>query len=140
MSQLFSEHARRPLKHFNRWLAVGWILIGIIIILSLIPDYDLRLVQEFVPNDKVGHFLAYGTLMGWFVQLYYPLRTKVVLCILFICMGVGLEVLQSLTLTRTYDIYDMLANSIGVILGLLLSHGAMGRLLIRFENRLQRAQ
>ena len=35
----------------------------------------------------------------------------------FIAMGVGLEFIQGMTDYRTYDVLDMAANSIGVLLG-----------------------
>lgn len=140
MPFLFGEPARRPLRHFRRWLRVGWLLIITIIILELIPEPQSELFKELTPNDKIEHFIAYGTLMAWFVQLYHPLRTRIVLALLFIGMGVGLEFLQGLTFYRTFDVYDMLANSIGVLLGLMLSFGSLGQLLARFESRPQRAE
>ena len=72
---------------------------------------------EVPAGDKLGHFAAYGLLMLWFCQLYGAARTRLLYGIAFIGMGVGLEVLQGMLGYRIYDVLDMIANSVGVLLG-----------------------
>ena len=71
---------------------------------------------DFEQSDKLGHFLAYGTLMFWFSQLYRK-RTRVLYAIAFIAMGIGLEFIQGQLGYRTYEVFDMYANLLGVLLG-----------------------
>jgi VanZ family protein len=71
---------------------------------------------DFEQGDKLGHFLAYGTLMFWFSQLYEK-RTRLAYAIGFIAMGIGLEFIQGALGYRTYEVFDMYANSLGVLLG-----------------------
>jgi VanZ family protein len=71
---------------------------------------------DFEQSDKLGHFLAYGTLMFWFSQLYRK-GTRVLYAIGFIAMGIGLEFIQGQLGYRTYEVFDMYANSLGVLLG-----------------------
>ena len=70
-------------------------------------------------NDKVMHAGAYFVLMVWFAGFYtrtvYPLIAAVLLV-----LGVGLDLLQGLTETRTFDWYDIAMNCAGVIVGLAL--------------------
>jgi len=135
MTSPFAIQTQRPLRHFKRWLMIGWAILGMIIVVSLIPDPGGALLGDFKPNDKVAHFIAYGILMGWFSQLYHAMHTRLLLAVLFICLGVTLEFLQGFTYYRMYEHYDMLANSIGVILGYVFSFGVLGELLLKFEQR-----
>jgi VanZ family protein len=72
---------------------------------------------DFQESDKVGHFVAYGLLMGWFCFLYVKTTTRVVYGLGFIAMGVGLEFAQGALGYRTYEVFDMYANTLGVLLG-----------------------
>lgn len=122
----------KELKYTKLWLALGALLIAMIWYLSLTPDPPDIGIDN---GDKLGHFLAYGLLMGWFGQIYIQLKPRLWLVLAFILMGVLLEVLQGMTVTRTYSYADMVANTTGVVIGLLLSQGSMARLLQRFEQR-----
>lgn len=73
--------------------------------------------MDFRESDKLGHFLAYGLLMFWFCQLYRVRTARLLHAVLFLLMGVGLEFIQGATGYRRYDVLDMYANSIGVLLG-----------------------
>jgi len=65
-------------------------------------------------NDKVGHFVVYGVLMFWFAQLY---ARRLPYAAGFIALGVALEFVQGSLGYRSFELYDMLANSAGVLLG-----------------------
>jgi VanZ family protein len=96
------------------WLALGWGLVVAIIWLSLTPSPPQ---VDFEQSDKVGHFLAYGSLMFWFSQLYVARRTRLAYAAAFAAMGVALEFIQGWTGYRDFEVYDMLANGTGVALG-----------------------
>jgi glycopeptide antibiotics resistance protein len=72
---------------------------------------------DFEQSDKVGHFLAYGTLMFWFSQLYVERNTRILYAAGFAAMGVALEFVQGELGYRTYEVFDMYANALGVLLG-----------------------
>lgn len=124
--------------HFARfWQAIGWSLVALVCWLSLTPAPPQP--PEFLGWDKAQHFIAYGVLMFWYGQAFtrhwrWP--------VLLIALGVGLEFLQGYSGQRFYDPFDMLANSLGVLLGLGLSlvpslarlawfDGLLGRMLAR---------
>jgi len=96
----------------NVWLALGWGLVLAVIYLSLTPKPPSIDIVSF--GDKIGHFLAYAALMGWWSQLD---SRHCHLALLFLLMGLGLEIAQSFTDYRQGDIFDMAANCIGVGLG-----------------------
>jgi VanZ family protein len=96
------------------YVAAGWGWAAAIAWLSLHPaPPDL----DFEHSDKLGHFAAYGLLMFWFCQLYRDRKTRVAYAAGFVIMGVGLEYLQGQLGYRTYEVFDMYANTIGVLLG-----------------------
>src|SRR5689334_5956856 len=98
----------------NLLVALGWAWAAAIVWLSLTPSPPK---VDFQESDKVGHFIAYGTLMAWFCFLYPGTRTRVLYGAGFIAMGVGLEFIQGWLGYRTYEVFDMYANALGVLLG-----------------------
>ena len=96
------------------YVAAGWLLAAIIVWLSLTPAPPRIDIEQ---GDKLGHFLAYGSLMLWFCLLYAHRAARIAYGLLWIGMGVGLEVIQGQLGYRTYEVYDMYANSLGVLIG-----------------------
>ena len=112
------------------WLIFGWMLVGAVIFISLMPEPPDMGVQG---GDKAGHFLAYGLLMLWFVQVY-PMKRWWRLAVGFVALGVLLEVLQGLSGQRSFEYADMLANSVGVVLGWLLGNTYFGSFFTTLER------
>jgi VanZ family protein len=96
------------------WLAVGWAMVAAIVWLSLTPSPPK---VDFEQSDKVGHFLAYGGVMFWFAQLYVERKARLGYAAGFVAMGVALEFIQGWTGYRDFELYDMLADGVGVALG-----------------------
>jgi len=96
-------------------IAAGWAWAAAIVWLSLTPS---PLEVDIEHGDKLGHFVAYGWLMFWFAQVYQESKTRIAYALGFIAMGVGLEFLQGRFGYRTYEMFDMYANILGVLLGL----------------------
>ena len=92
-------------------MAIGWCLVAAIVYLSLTPK-----PPDVGTGDKLSHFAAYGTLMFWFALLYRPTRTRALYAAGFVAMGVAIEFLQGFT-GRHFEVADMLANTVGVVLG-----------------------
>jgi VanZ family protein len=92
-------------------VAAGWGWAAAIVWLSLTPALP---EVDIAHSDKLGHFAGYGLLMFWFSQLYLQ---RAAYAAGFIAMGVGLELLQGHLGYRTYEVFDMYANTLGVLLG-----------------------
>lgn len=85
--------------------------------LNNVPDIGISF------GDKIFHFLAYFVLtLLWFYTFLYTFKLKnkraiffaVILSVLF---GIIIEVLQgSITVSRSLDVYDAVANSLGALL------------------------
>jgi VanZ family protein len=99
-------------------VALGWTWAGAIVWLSLTPSPPK---VDFAESDKLGHFIAYGGLMFWFSMLYLKRASRAAYAAGFIAMGVGLEFVQGWLGYRTYEVFDMVANTMGVLLGLALA-------------------
>lgn len=122
------------LHYQNIWLACGCLLLFVIIYSSLtsapIPLPNINMA------DKYAHITAYCALMGWFGQLYKTKYQLTLFVIGFILMGVSLEYLQGMTGYRTFDYADMAANTVGVLLGLLLTRTLFAGFLAGIEHKL----
>ncbi len=98
------------------------VIIGVLS-LSAVPKINLELGIK--SGDKYLHFIAYlGLSTLWYFALKDRIQKRlfnffVPLALIF--YGIILEGLQSgITTYRTGDVYDALANAIGVIVGLVL--------------------
>lgn len=99
------------LRYHPFWLGIGIVLLIMVVVLSLIPSSP----TVHTPGaDKVSHLLAYGTLMFWFKQLY---EERFFLAVAFVSLGIVLEFLQGLTGYRSVEVYDAVANAVGVLCG-----------------------
>ena len=96
------------------WLAIGWGLVAAILWLSVTPRPPDLGVEH---GDKLGHFLAYGAVTLWFGQLYPRLATRAAYAAGFIAMGIALEFVQRWLGYRSFEVLDMVADAIGVVLG-----------------------
>ena len=115
------------------WWAIGLGLVALVIYLSLTPyPPDAPKVEGFA----LGHFMAYFALMGWWAQLATPGRARLVVAMVLVGMGVGLECLQMLVPNRTFDLDDMRDNALGVGAAFVVTLSPLGEVLVALERRL----
>jgi VanZ family protein len=114
----------RILKY--HWRAILWI--AIIAIACLMPSDNLSSMSFFskIPYfDKMVHFFMYFIfslfLMSGFSRQYGKTSAKayVFSFIIAFSLGVAIELIQE-KVGRSYDVYDMAANTLGIIVSLLL--------------------
>ncbi len=105
-------------------LLIAILLTIFIAVLSLISLKGVHIIK--VSNsDKFGHFFAYLTLsLSWLYahkNFQYKKIKKITLILLIISYGILIEVLQgALTTYRQADLYDIIANSIGILFAAIL--------------------
>ncbi|MFL3645388.1 MAG: VanZ family protein [Cellvibrionales bacterium] len=96
-----------------------WLALAAVVLLSLVP---LTRATPFGYQDKMQHGLAYAALYFLSARAYVPRFPLWLLGAAFVLFGIAIEFAQSLTGHRQTDIWDMLANTSGVVLvGALLS-------------------
>lgn len=112
------------------WLALGWAIAAAIVWLSLTPSPP---ALDVVMGDKLGHVTAYFVLMFWFCELYRSRNARLACALGFAAMGIGLEFVQDATGYRAFEIPDMAADALGVLLGWAAARLAGGGWLARVE-------
>ena len=114
------------------WSVLGWVLVVGVIVGSLIPGQAIEVVRV---SDKVLHAGAYLLLMVWFAGFYrrslYPL-----IAVVLLALGMSLDLLQGLTVTRSFDWFDVAMNGAGIATGLVLSLVLLGGWCEWVERRL----
>ncbi len=100
------------------WRSIALAMLAITVWLSLAPRIP-QIAASVLPWDKAQHVLAYACLMWWCAQAFRKCSPLLWIVLLFL-MGVSLELLQHQTAARHLDLKDVIANSIGVLLGFLL--------------------
>lgn len=128
-----NDPTRNPYRYAAVWRGLGWIMVAAVVVLSLVPQ--LPKAPSLLGWDKAQHFLAYAVLTAWFCQAYsrhwrWPA--------FFVALGALLELLQGFTGIRTTDPFDILANTIGVSIGLGLSFTPLASGLRRFDDLVSR--
>ena len=108
------------------WLSIGFVWVAIVFYLSL---GHVSGPIDIVGIDKLYHLITYGFLSLWFLQVSKKNSYISATITLLIFMGVLLEFLQGMTPHRMFEYHDMIANSIGVIIGWALSFTKLGNVL-----------
>ena len=96
------------------WHGVGWFGVALLLYLSLTPQPPEISIEY---GDKLGHALAYVTLMYWWAQLRVTIRQRLWLAAGLIGLGIAIEYVQGWTGWRACEYLDMLADAVGVVLG-----------------------
>jgi VanZ family protein len=124
------------MREFRRprlWLAVWIFGIGLCIVLSLLPPIELGAPRD---SDKLGHLLAYFTLSAWAVMIFRSRRSQSLAALGLFMLGLSMELAQAqLTTTRLGDPRDALANTLGILAGLVLAFTPAATFLQVFERR-----
>ena len=96
------------------------LLISALVVLIAITVFSLlppRSGMELPTNDKVGHFLAYGTFSMNVCLLFNRWKKELLFSLIGIVLyGVLIEFLQGFVRRET-SFYDFLANTAGVAIG-----------------------
>ena len=114
------------MKLFFKISVIVWFLA--ILILSIMPGQDLPscLLFGFIPIDKFGHFSFYASLCflllknSQYSTKGIGTKSKILSFAIAVVYGALMEVIQgTFCPSRCADIHDVVANSIGAIIGLL---------------------
>jgi VanZ family protein len=104
----------------HRWaLRLLWFGLGLtVIFLSLLPaeSRTLQAIASIVVNDKAEHIVAYAPLA--FLPTLHEMKRTALICILMAMLaGIALEFGQLHVHGRSFDVFDMMANGVGLMIG-----------------------
>ena len=103
---------------------ITFILILIAIVGSLLPPQQMEQIT-FNLSDKLIHCLYYtGLTFFWIKSAEEPSSRKIIKTALLVFLfGLVLEILQeTLPIQRNMDFFDLLANSVGILLAIVSEH------------------
>lgn len=122
-----------PLRYPWLWLGLGWLLVIAVCVGSLVPAPVLRAVSISI-GDKILHGASYFLLMVWFAGLY-PRKHHLFIAAGLLALGIGLDVVQGRTVTRSFELEDIAADGAGILCGLMLSWSLLAGWCQRLERR-----
>ena len=108
MQRLLDPRMRSIL--FGLWCA-GWLVVAVLLLMPL------RDPPGFSHADLIAHFLLFGTLAFSAVGFSRRGMELTFLAMATVAGGVALEFAQGLVPSRTFDILDMGANTLGAMVG-----------------------
>lgn len=133
-----------PLRYAGRWRAASIVLLVLVLAATMMPMVWLwpdrrQFVTWFVGVDKWLHGITFVFLALWFAGQY---RTGWYwrICTGLILFGVLIEACQRLVTYRSSDPFDIVADTIGIVAGLLIALAGPGGWSLRFEQRLSRSE
>lgn len=119
----------RPVLQLPKlWLTLACLLTLAVGVASLIPGPDMG------DSDKIFHFMTYAILSASFSQIVEQPKSLWIVLTGLIGYGLLLEFLQGMTGYRLEDMADALANSLGVVVGLLFYQSPLRRLLVWIDS------
>lgn len=128
------------LRYARRWQIAGLFLLALVLVLALIPadwfwpgDTD----SPFFMSDKLLHGITFMTLALWFSGQYAP-DSYWRLVVGLVAFGLLIELIQRMTSHRSADWMDLLADAIGVGVGMAIARAGLGGWCLRFENWLDK--
>ena len=123
------------LRHRWFWLVSGWVFVVAIVVASVYPAVLLAALNVSW-GDKALHAVTYFLLMIWFAGLYTR-RHQVTVAILVPALGVVLAMIQWPLPYRFFEPGDLIADAVGVLVGLILSLWLLAGWCQRIESRLR---
>lgn len=121
---------RRPSLWLGAWIAM--LLATVLVCVAPMPQIAPR-VDHF---DKIEHVAGYALLMAYAVMLFATRRALGMAAAGLLALGGLIEALQSMTSWRSADAADLLANALGVALGLGVAATPLRALLLAVDRRL----
>lgn len=127
--------APAPLRWRTRWFVLGLVLMALVACIALLPATRrfTGLAMAMPHGDQLLHGLAFTALMGWWGNVYRRPRARLLAAAACLLFGVLIECAQWPYSPDDADPYDVLADALGIGLGLLLLRTPLADVLARAE-------
>ena len=130
-----------PLKYSTYWRMAGLFLLVVVLIGAIMPAVwlwpDRRSIAAWFGGiDKWAHAIAFATLAVWFAGQYRP-RSYWRIAVGLLAYGLLIELIQRSLSYRSAEWHDVVADVVGIALGLLLAATGVGGWSLRVEAWIQ---
>mgnify|MGYP003639357836 CR=1 FL=1 len=103
-----------PMTKTTKYPNLVWRRVGLVILAAITPIFLVKLpssgVSSDLPLDKIIHLLFHFSLCSWFLIGFEKRKLVFIFSALY---GLGIEIAQSFTVYRTFELADLLANILG---------------------------
>ncbi len=129
-----------PLRHASRWRIAGLILLVVVFAATLMPSLWFwpqrpQFTTWLFAADKWLHGVTFALLAVWFAGQYRKSSYwRIALGLL--AFGILVEACQRLVTYRSSEWFDVVADAVGIIIGLSLATAGLGGWSLRVENYL----
>ena len=124
-----------PLRYARRWQAAGIAVLVLVLGFTLAPDVNLQGMA--VASDKWLHGVTFAFLTVWFSGQYGP-RSYWRVALGMLAFGGFIELCQRMLSYRSAESLDLLADAIGIAVGLAIAAAGAGGWSLRLETWLAR--
>jgi VanZ like family len=123
-----------PLVYVGRWRVAGVFMLAGVLAMTLMPVVllDMRM-RQLASYDKLAHGLAFLILAVWFSG-QYARRSYLNVALGLLAFGAFIEICQYFTRYRSADWMDLLADLVGIVIGLMIAVAGAGGWSLRAER------
>jgi VanZ family protein len=127
-----------PLRNAGLWQALSVVILLLVLVAALSPAFwffdDRSTALSWFQNfDKWLHAFTFIALSIWFAGLFER-RAWWRIAIGLMSFGFLVELFQLQVSYRTADWHDIAANTVGIIVGLIIATAGLGGWALRFED------
>ncbi len=121
----------KRLRWHLAWVVLGALIMAWTLWMALTPNPGISL--PFAYGDKLLHAITFTCLMGWWGNVYRARCSRTWAALGCLAFGILIEFAQWLEPPRSADAFDVLADSIGILIALLLLRTPLSRVLVGVE-------
>jgi len=131
-----------PLRYVRRWQIASAFLLISVLASTLMPTAWFWSTGRdfgtwFIDTDKWLHGITFVILAVWFAGLYRP-RSYWRIGIGLVLFGLFIEACQQLVAYRSAEMFDVAADIVGIVIGLVIAGAGLGGWSLRLEGWLVR--
>ena len=125
-----------PLRYAHRWQLAGIVILSLVFASALIPSIwpdDRQFQPWLVDADKLMHTVTFVFLAVWFSGQFRP-RSYWRIGAGLIAFGALIELAQRFISYRSAEWLDLVADTLGIVVGLLIATAGLGGWSLRLEH------
>lgn len=128
-----------PLRHANRWRVASVVLLIFVLVATMMPAVWFwpnrrEFITWFIGADKWLHGVTFVFLTIWFAGQYRR-RSYWKIGLGLILFGLLIEACQRLVTYRSSEVFDIVADAAGILIGLVVAMAGLGGWSLWFEKR-----